>query len=131
MRRNEIFVSLPRIVITSRPRPVPAPKTSVTIWINNGNGSRSPVVLVKDGPWYVGPRGERYFALPNEEQLRPLYGLNIRPVRPSQLTIYITAGNGTQIPVTLVANEKGYVGPKGEVYTSLPTERQLQMVYGK
>jgi hypothetical protein len=32
------------------------------------------VRLVKDGPAYIGPRGERYPSRPTEEQLRQVYG---------------------------------------------------------
>jgi hypothetical protein len=45
-----------------------------TIWITNTNGSQIPVRLVKDGPAYIGPRGERYPSRPTEEQLRQVYG---------------------------------------------------------
>lgn len=45
-----------------------------TVWITNSNGSQLPVRLVKDGPGYIGPRGERYPAFPTEEQLRQVYG---------------------------------------------------------
>ncbi len=49
-------------------------QNSVTIWITNSNGSQQPVTLKKDGPGYIGPRGERYPSLPTEEQLRQVYG---------------------------------------------------------
>lgn len=45
-----------------------------TIWITNSNGSQIPVRLVKDGPAYIGPRGERYPTRPTEDQLRQVYG---------------------------------------------------------
>ncbi len=45
-----------------------------TIWINNSNGSQIPVRLVKDGPAFIGPRGERYPSRPTEDQLRQVYG---------------------------------------------------------
>ena len=45
-----------------------------TVWITNSNGSQLPVRLVKDGPGYIGPRGERYPYFPTEEQLRQVYG---------------------------------------------------------
>lgn len=46
----------------------------VTVWFTNSNGSKSSVNLIKDGPGYVGPRGEYYDTLPTEDQLRPVYG---------------------------------------------------------
>jgi len=45
-----------------------------TVWITNTNGSQTSVRLRKDGPGYIGPRGERYPSLPTQDQLRPLYG---------------------------------------------------------
>lgn len=44
------------------------------IWITNSNGSQIPITLLKDGPAYIGPRGERYPARPSEQQLRAIYG---------------------------------------------------------
>jgi hypothetical protein len=129
--RSGLFITLPRITILSKPAPVHVPAISVTVWINNSNGSRSPVLLTQDGPWYIGPRGERYFGIPTEEQLRVLYGLNIEAIQPTELTIYITASNGAFIPVKLIANEDGFIGPRGELYRSMPSEKQLQMVYGR
>ena len=45
-----------------------------TVWITLSNGSQYPVRLRRDGPGYIGPRGEHYSSLPTEEQLRPVYG---------------------------------------------------------
>jgi uncharacterized protein YcfJ len=48
----------------------------VTIWIQNSNGSKTPVILRKaDGGQFVGPRGEYYPSLPTQDQLRPAYGM--------------------------------------------------------
>ena len=131
-RRSGLFITLPGITILPKPAPVVhVPPISVTVWVNNSNGSRSPVVLTQEGPWYIGPRGERYFGVPTEEQLRILYGLNIEPIQPTELTIYIAASDGSMIPVKLIANEDGFVGPRGELYRSMPTEKQLKMIYGR
>jgi hypothetical protein len=46
----------------------------ITIWITNSNGSKVPVRLTRNGPNYIGPRGEIYNSLPSEEQLRMVYG---------------------------------------------------------
>lgn len=45
-----------------------------TVWITNSNGSQIPVRLTKDGPGYIGPRGERYPSMPTQDQLRTVYG---------------------------------------------------------
>ena len=54
---------------------VRAEQNVVTIWITNSNGSQTPVRLIKDGPGFIGPRGERYSSMPTEEQLKKLYGM--------------------------------------------------------
>ncbi len=47
-----------------------------TVWIQNSNGSRTPVLLrMTEGGQYIGPRGEYYPSMPTEEQLRAVYGL--------------------------------------------------------
>ena len=51
-----------------------AEQNVVTVWITNSNGSQLPVRLQKDGPGYIGPRGERYPNMPSEEQLKQVYG---------------------------------------------------------
>ena len=126
-------VILPRTRTVVVPRPVVVQNPTVTVWVSNANGSQSPVVLTQDGPWYIGPRGERYFGMPTTEQLRAAYGLNYNTVAVAQsdVVVYIIAANGVSIPVKLTATEDGYIGPKGELYTEMPTERQLRMIYGK
>lgn len=47
---------------------------SVNVHVTNSNGSIIAVRLQRSGPGYIGPRGEYYPTLPNEEQLRPVYG---------------------------------------------------------
>ncbi|UCF44172.1 MAG: hypothetical protein JSV99_04445 [Planctomycetota bacterium] len=42
--------------------------------VTNSNGSIIQVPLKKQGVGYTGPRGEYYAMLPNEDQLRPVYG---------------------------------------------------------
>ena len=51
-----------------------AEQNSETIWITNSNGSKVPVKLRKDGPNFIGPRGEIYQSRPTEEQLKMVYG---------------------------------------------------------
>jgi len=54
---------------------IQAQQNVVTVWITNSNGSQTPVKLTKDGPGYIGPRGERYASMPTEEQLKQVYGM--------------------------------------------------------
>ena len=49
-------------------------QNTVTVWVNNSNGSQTPVKLTKDGTGYIGPRQERYPSMPTEEALRSVYG---------------------------------------------------------
>ena len=47
-----------------------------TVWVDNSNGSKTPVQLRQtDGGQYVGPRGEYYSTMPTQEQLRKVYGM--------------------------------------------------------
>lgn len=52
-----------------------AEANTVTVWITNSNDSQTPVKLVRnpDGT-YTGPKGERYAAMPTEQQLKKAYG---------------------------------------------------------
>jgi hypothetical protein len=46
-------------------------------------------------------------------------------------TVWITNSNGSRTPVLLRKAEGGqYVGPRGEYYSSRPTEQQLRAAYG-
>ncbi|MFH1717411.1 MAG: hypothetical protein ABIF19_08685 [Planctomycetota bacterium] len=47
----------------------------IIVEVHNSNGSVTQVVLKKKGDAYIGPKGERYEELPDEEQLKPVYGL--------------------------------------------------------
>ena len=46
-----------------------------TVWIQNPNGSQTPVVLERYGGQWKGPKGELYNGFPTEDQLRPYYAL--------------------------------------------------------
>lgn len=45
-------------------------------------------------------------------------------------TVWITNANGSKTSVKLIKSGPNYVGPNGEIYSSLPTEDQLRPVYG-
>jgi len=53
---------------------VRAEQNTRTVWITNSNGSKISVPLTRQGPGYLGPRGEYYEKLPTEDDLRPVYG---------------------------------------------------------
>lgn len=61
------------VVVTPAP-PVVVQETTITVWVTNSNGSRTSVQLTRNGPWYVGPRGEYYAEMPTNQQLRVAYG---------------------------------------------------------
>ena len=44
------------------------------VWVTTSNGSKIPVKLRKQGPYWVGPEGEHYDTMPTNEQLNKLYG---------------------------------------------------------
>ena len=47
------------------------------------------------------------------------------------VSVWVTNSNGSQTEVKLTRNPDGtFTGPKGERYTSMPTEEQLKKAYG-
>jgi len=70
---KSVFVRPVRTVVVTTKTVVVKPAV-VTVWIRNSNGSQSPVKLTHSGPGYVGPRGEYYPTMPDNEQLRTVYG---------------------------------------------------------
>ena len=55
---------------------------------------------------------------------------NQASIQANTVVINVTNSNGSITPVTLTRQGNLYVGPKGEQYTTLPTEEQLRKVYG-
>ena len=56
--------------------------------------------------------------------------VNAAQAQANTVIINVTNSNGSITPVTLTRQGNIYVGPKGEQYTTLPTEEQLRKVYG-
>ncbi|MCF7954760.1 MAG: hypothetical protein K9M75_03050 [Phycisphaerae bacterium] len=48
----------------------------------------------------------------------------------NSVTVWITNTNGSKIPVTLTKSGPDFIGPRGERYSSMPTQDQLRPVYG-
>ena len=46
----------------------------ITVLVTNADGTRSAVVLKKEGDKYIGPKGEYYLEKPGPEQLKDAYG---------------------------------------------------------
>ncbi len=51
-------------------------------------------------------------------------------VAPTTITLWITNSNGSKTLVQLTRDGLWYVGPRGELYSSIPTNEQLRVVYG-
>lgn len=121
----------PTIILTP-PATEEAKKEKIVVWITNNNGSKSPVTLIKekDGPGYIGPKGEYYSCMPTEEQLKVLYAIGAKIAQERSLTVWITNDNGSKTPVTLTPSGTGFFGPAGEYYSSMPMEEQLKVLYG-
>ena len=61
----------------------------------------------------------------------PVYHPTPTPcAQPGIVTIWITNSNGSKQPVVLMKTPHGYQGPRGEYYTTFPSNRQLQCAYG-
>jgi hypothetical protein len=135
MRRR--IVIAPTIVFSSSTSACATTKVvedrTFTVWITNDNGSRSAVVLTKEknGPGYIGPRGEYYLDMPTEQQLKMVYGLGAKLAQGTSFDFWIDNDNGTQTVVTLTKSGEGFIGPAGEYYATMPTEEQLKIIYGK
>lgn len=56
--------------------------------------------------------------------------LNEVSAEQNTVTVWITNSNGSKIPVTLRKSGPNFIGPKNEVYSTMPTEEQLRSVYG-
>lgn len=53
----------------------------------------------------------------------------VEPV-PLTITVWVTNSNGSRVSVQLIQEGAWYKGPRGEYYTSTPTNEQLRVVYG-
>jgi hypothetical protein len=103
---------------------------SVVVWIDNGDGSKTPITLQKEGSNYIGPAGEKYTSLPTGDQLKVLY-CSSSSASQTGFNFEITKADGTKVIVAIKKEGTEFVGPKGEHYPSMPTEEQLKLIYGK
>ena len=106
-------------------------KRTIIIWVTNDNGSKTEVKLIGSViGGYTGPKGEYYSSMPAEGQLKAVYGLPCEvPVR-NNVIFYLGKSSGSEIVVVLTKDGSGFVGPKGEHYSVMPTEEQLKLIYG-
>jgi hypothetical protein len=132
--KGEYYSELPtqeqlRAMYNEKPKKIES--SSTVVWMNNSDGSQTPITLQKQGSSYIGPAGEKYAGLPSEEQLKLLYSSDTNGNEKSDLNFQITKTDGTKVVVTLKKEGSEFVGPKGERYPSMPTEEQLKLIYGK
>ena len=52
------------------------------------------------------------------------------PVDHTSVIVWITNSNGSRTSVKLRRSGPGFIGPRGEWYPSIPTNKQLRVVYG-
>ncbi|MFA5292063.1 MAG: hypothetical protein WC496_03420 [Phycisphaerae bacterium] len=132
--KGEHYANVPskeqlQMIYGQKPKKVDSGNT--VIWINNSDGSKTPITLQKNGSVYTGPAGEKYTSLPTEEQLKLLYGTGDNGGQQGELNFEITKNDGTKTVVVLKKEGSEFVGPKGERYPDMPTEEQLKLIYGK
>jgi hypothetical protein len=105
-------------------------ENSVVVWLESSIGPDTPIVLTKDGPDYVGPKGEHYASIPTKEQLKMIYGDTPKKIKTSNTVVWLSNSDGSKTPITLQKEGSTYLGPAGEKYASLPSEEQLKLLYG-
>ncbi|WFB34541.1 hypothetical protein P3T73_10245 [Kiritimatiellota bacterium B12222] len=125
-------------VVVAASAPASSGAQNVTVWLENPNGSKTPVKLepADDGQW-IGPKGEYYPTFPTEAQLEPVYGLpggaktEAQTSGPTIHTLWIENTNGSKTPVELIQTADGHwQGPNEEIYETLPSESDLRTTYG-
>lgn len=105
-------------------------ENSVVVWLESSIGPDTPIVLMKEGSDYVGPKGEHYASIPTKEQLKMIYGDTQKKIKTNNTVIWLSNSDGSRTPITLQKEGSNYIGPAGEKYTGLPSEEQLKLLYG-
>ena len=105
------------------------------------SASNRPLIHHSQPPVYIYPRvlrpqpsimvPRRPVQLHRPAYRPPVYHPTPAPcAQPGIVTIWITNSNGSKQPVVLTKTPHGYRGPRGEYYTTFPSNRQLQQAYG-
>lgn len=118
-----------------------SPRAGVGVWIGrdvdrHGHRRPHPGPIVRPRPWR-----RRFTPLwtprPKVVVVRPpvVERVVVPPVRvvepvPLTITVWVTNSNGSRVSVQLTQEGSWYKGPRGEYYTSMPTNEQLRVVYG-
>lgn len=101
---------------------------STTVWINNPDGTKTPITIQKTEDGFTGPAGEIYNTMPTEEQLKALYGTTTEQ---KEFNFEVVKDDGSTTVVKIKKEGSEFIGPKGEKYKSMPTQDQLKLIYGK
>ncbi len=93
---------------------------------NMGGGPNDRALGAAAGALVGGALGRQY-----GRQLETQQQMNYLQQQQFMTTVWISNSNGSKTPVQLRMTEGGqYIGPRGEYYSSMPTEEQLRSVYG-
>jgi hypothetical protein len=75
-------------------------------------------------------RFQPYFFRPQIDPLAMRALPTVEMVTESMVTVWISNNNSSQTEVKLTPTADGFLGPKGEFYSSMPTQEQLKPLYG-
>jgi len=111
-------------------RVVISPDIGLGIWIGRNVERHRP---------YGPPRRPVVVQIPQPRRFEPVWTPPPRVVvvpppvvtpAPTTITVWITNSNGSMTSIQLTREGSWYRGPRGEYYTSIPTNEQLRIVYG-
>lgn len=79
-----------------------------------------------DGFWNWYFNHPRFFKSAN-----PVSSLEkVAVIEENPIIVTIINGNGSVTDIRLIPSDIGYIGPKGEYYSTMPSEAQLKSIYG-
>ncbi len=121
-------------------RVVISPDIGLGIWIGRSVERHRPYgpphrPVVIPGPWPrpIGPvwtPPPRVVVVPPPVIERVIVAPPVIAPAPTTITVWITNSNGSMTSIQLIREGSWYRGPRGEYYTSIPTNEQLRIVYG-
>lgn len=117
-----------------------SPEIGLGIWIGRDVGRhrhygppRGPVVFPRRWPRPYGPvwmPSPRVVVVPPPVVEPVIVAPPVIEPAPATITVWITNSNGSMTSVQLTREGSWYRGPRGEYYTSIPTNEQLRAAYG-
>ena len=118
----------------------PMPETEKSTVIGSGVGAAIGMIL---GNNFGGSRNDRELGAAAGAVLGGVLGNQVGTTHQMQqqmtnmqqqqflTTVWVENSNGSKTPIQLRQTEGGqYIGPRGEYYTTMPTQEQLKKVYG-